>query len=317
MEGGGSVGLQNAPVTKFLLGSIVLNSTLASVLDIREFFALTIPPSVWSLHEVWRLGTWQMFYQSFGEVLFGSLALYKLATTERFMGSRRYAAFVFMAWSTTSLLVPALLGLCVRPFTSRVSVVACGMTSTIFAILFQFHALVPSSPILRNERTRNQVVAPPEADGDVIHWQDAITDKVWMYALAGQLATSRMPSSFIGAAAGWFIGALYHAGYLPKGWRLPSIFTGWIDERPQSTIIRERDDVAPEARTRQRGPARHNQADIAATRTQSQPVQAPSEAEIENLMSMMNVSREVVIEAWNVSGGSFEATIDNLLASRR
>lgn len=305
MDNGPAVGLQSAPITKLLLGSILINSTVASVLDVGNFFSITLFPQLLRDLQLWRLGIWQLAYGSFGEVLFGGLTLYKLAPAERFMGSPKFAAFVLMAFGATSICVPAILAFAIRPFSAKANLLASGLTPTIFAILYQYHALIPSSRLFHSATTDT----PDEERDSTGNWPDMFTDKFWIYALATQLATCRLPVSLVGAATGWLIGSIYHTSLPLSRWRLPWFISKQLQGTTTSTVLKERDSHTPEFR------ARSTAQQEPVPERGSANVRAPTESEIETLMSMMNVTRDVAMQAITLAGGSVERAIDRMLSA--
>lgn len=95
-----------------------------------------------------------------------------------------------------------------------------GPTPIIFAILAQFHAMVPQMYKYRIATSQ----APPtnEQFAGV-----TLSDKSYQYGIAFHLALLQWPGSVLGAVVGWVVGYSWRAGLLPASftnWRLP----GWI-----------------------------------------------------------------------------------------
>ena len=95
-----------------------------------------------------------------------------------------------------------------------------GPTPVIFAILAQFHAMVPQMYKYRIATSQ----APPtnEQFSGV-----TLSDKSYQYAIAFHLALLQWPGSVLGAIIGWVVGYSWRAGMLPTSfttWRLP----GWM-----------------------------------------------------------------------------------------
>lgn len=311
-------GLRHAPITKFLLGGIIINSTVASIVNVKHLFHIQIVPHVSTHLQFWRLMVWQLVYANAGEVLFSSLALYNLRTVERHMGSRKFAAFTTLAFGATSVLAPLILAAIVRPLTGgHVNIINSGLTPTIFAILYQYHALIPPSYTMRLSSIlgsdQQQTAAQP---GGLF-----LTDKIWIYALAGQLATSHMPGSLIAAATGWFVGALYHAGLMSKSWRLPAFITSRIDAQAVNTTIRTRPAVqefrprvAPVGAANTNLQAMGDALGTLAGTSERPDLAPPSEADVQLLMSMMSISRQEAIQNLSAANNSIERAAELLLA---
>lgn len=95
-----------------------------------------------------------------------------------------------------------------------------GPTPIIFAILAQFHAIVPQMYKYRIAMSQ----APPTNEQ---FSGLTLSDKSYQYAIAFHLALLQWPGSVIGAAVGWVVGHSWRAGLLPTSfttWRLP----GWL-----------------------------------------------------------------------------------------
>jgi hypothetical protein len=95
-----------------------------------------------------------------------------------------------------------------------------GPTPIVFAILAQYHAMVPHIYKYRVAASP----APPSNDEFV---GLTFSDKSYRYALALQLALLQIPGSVLGAMVGWIIGYSYRHDVLPgrvTQWRLP----GWM-----------------------------------------------------------------------------------------
>lgn len=95
-----------------------------------------------------------------------------------------------------------------------------GPTPIIFAILAQYHAVIPH--IYRYRVAAS--AAPPTNDQFV---GLTFSDKSYRYALAIQLALFQWPGSLLGALVGWVVGYSWRNDFLPGAmtkWRLP----GWM-----------------------------------------------------------------------------------------
>lgn len=121
----------------------------------------------------------------------------------------------------TAVVPPVLLSLVLRPLTAGLfNYMPAGPTPIIFAILAQYHAVIPH--IYRYRVAASS--APPTTDEFV---GLTFSDKSYRYALALQLALFQWPGSLLGAAIGWVVGYSWRNDLLPGAvtkWRLP----GWM-----------------------------------------------------------------------------------------
>jgi hypothetical protein len=97
--------------------------------------------------------------------------------------------------------------------------IPAGPTAVIFAVLAQYHAMVPQM-----YKYRIATSAAPPTDDEFRGV--TLSDKSYRYALALHLSLLQWPGSVLGALVGWIVGYSYREGILPAGlirWRLP----GW------------------------------------------------------------------------------------------
>lgn len=95
-----------------------------------------------------------------------------------------------------------------------------GPTPIIFAILAQYHAMVPHMYKYRVATSE----APPTDEPFV---GLTFSDKSYKYAIALHLALLQWPGSLLGAVIGWVLGYSWREGLLPAAlvrWRVP----GWV-----------------------------------------------------------------------------------------
>jgi len=95
-----------------------------------------------------------------------------------------------------------------------------GPTPIIFAILAQYHALVPHT---YKYKVALSTGAPSNEDTSGL----TFSDKSSRYLMALQLALFQWPGSLLGATVGWVVGYLWRNELLPGAltqWRVP----GWI-----------------------------------------------------------------------------------------
>lgn len=134
-------------------------------------------------------------------------------------------SFILSILPYTSLIPPLLLALVLNPLSfGRATYLPAGATSFIFALLAQYHAIVPHAYKYRMVGTEGPSSSTSHGTisfGD----RDALTftDKTTTYLLAGQLALSQLPGSALSAAVGWLIGYAWRNDVLPGAsrWRIP------------------------------------------------------------------------------------------------
>lgn len=120
----------------------------------------------------------------------------------------------------TSIVPPACLFV-LRPLAPRVfNYMPGGLTPILFAVLAQYHAMVPHMYKYRIATSDAPPTSEPFAGL-------TLSDKSYQYALAVHLALLQWPGSLVGAAVGWVAGYAWRGGLLPAAlvtWRLP----GWV-----------------------------------------------------------------------------------------
>lgn len=268
---------------------------------------LQLQSSPLDINRIASLAVWQLACTSTSELVVSALTLYNIRAVERLMGSRRFAAFITIVYTLTSVITPALLTLLrSTPLGTSIKTLPFGMVPTIFAILYQYQALVPSSTLVQlspaiSNAESTSATATNEAEL-------VITDKIWTYGMALQLAAAHYPESVVGAAVGWLVGGLYNAGLLPTRWRLPSFLTSFIESKPTNTTVRP-------ARPEEGHIRRPRTNERASQQVPQRQVSPPSEADIETLTTMMSISREMAIEALSNAGNSVERAVENMLTA--
>ncbi|KAF6821692.1 uba domain-containing protein ucp14 [Colletotrichum sojae] len=221
----------NAPVTRTLVLGLVSSSIAASLFDIKHYFYIIVDTHLWRYHQLWRLLTYQLCCTNSSEVLFASMTLYHLRVIEQMWGSRKYASFILVSAFFTAVIPPVFLSIVLRPLTAGLfNYMPAGPTPIIFAILAQYHAVIPH--IYRYRVAAS--AAPPTNDQFV---GLTFSDKSYRYALACQLALFQWPGSMLGAAVGWIIGYSWRNDLLPGAvtkWRLPGWMVGVRTQRRRS-----------------------------------------------------------------------------------
>ncbi|KAL7782011.1 hypothetical protein V8C43DRAFT_297136 [Trichoderma afarasin] len=210
----------NAPVTRLTVLGLVSTSIAASLFDAKHYFYILIDTHIFRYRQFWRLLAYQLCYTNSTEVLFAAISLYNLRAVERMWGSRKYASFLVISSLLTAIFPPLILAI-FRPLApSLFNYMPAGPTPIIFAILAQFHAMVPQMYKYRIATSQ----APPtnEQFSGV-----TLSDKSYQYGIAFHLALLQWPGSVLGAIIGWVVGYSWRAGMLPTSfttWRLP----GWM-----------------------------------------------------------------------------------------
>ena len=131
-----------------------------------------------------------------------------------------WQSFLVVVYLLTAVIPPVIMFV-LRPFSAGLlNYMPAGPTPLIYAVLAQFHAMVPHMYRYRIATSP----APPTAEPFV---GVTLSDKSYKYALAAHLALLQWPGSVLGALAGWVVGHAWREGLLPAAavaWRLP----GWV-----------------------------------------------------------------------------------------
>lgn len=157
-------------------------------------------------------------------------------------------SFLVSTLPYTTLLPPILLALLIRPISlTTINYLPSGPTAAIFALLAQYHALIPhtfryrlattstgtgtSSPS-NDEPNSNDTNANNASGKPPLHIP--LTSKSPIYLIAAQLALSQFPYMLLPAVTGWTVGLAWRAELLPGGvsWRVPAWMVGEKD-RPR------------------------------------------------------------------------------------
>ena len=127
----------------------------------------------------------------------------------------------------TSFITPILM-IVLRPFTlGLLNYVPAGPTPVVFAILAQYHAMVP-------QLYKYQIATSAAPPTDETFSGITLSDKSYRYALAIHLSLLQWPGSVIGAFVGWVVGYSWREGVLPSSfirWRVPSWLVGLETQR--------------------------------------------------------------------------------------
>ncbi|EPX71389.1 UBA domain-containing protein Ucp14 [Schizosaccharomyces octosporus yFS286] len=195
----------NMEITKFLLIGITTAAVVSGVFGLKSYFHINYALHLASHYQYWRLLIWQLVYWNSTEVLQALFILYQARDVERLLGSHKYASFCTYSFVVGTLITP-LFCFPIAHFCRSFEYVHPGPTFIVFAILYQYFYVVPSTVYVRISEI-------------------LITDKVQMlFPLLG-LALSNPPSTFFNALFGWTFGMLYCHGLFPyTSWRLPARF---------------------------------------------------------------------------------------------
>ncbi|KAL4965097.1 protein dscB [Aspergillus stella-maris] len=244
-------GLTNTPLTKTLLIYTIASSIALSLFDIKHLSSIQINPHLFSYGQFWRCAIWQVAgFANSTEALFAALLVYHLRVVERAWGGRKVATFILSTLPYTTLLPPLLLTLVIRPLSlGKINYLPSGPTGTIFALLAQYHASIPStyrytiststsdpSPSLSPSSSSSpSTPSQPDAQTNSSSLKKSLslplTSKSTTYLIAIQLALSQVPYMLLPAITGWIVGLAWRAELLPfaagtgsGSWRVP----GWV-----------------------------------------------------------------------------------------
>lgn len=216
----------NAPVTRLLVLGLVSASIGASMLDVKHYFYISIDTHLWKYRQLWRLLAYQLCYTNSTEVLFSAISLYNLRVVERMWGPRKYASFLLVS-SLLTAIIPPMIIVVLRPFSAGFfNYMPAGPTPIIFAILAQYHAMVPHVYKYRVAASQNSHAN--ESSGVTL------SDKSYQYAFAIHLSLLQWPGSILGAFVGWVVGNAWRGGVMPASlisWRLPGWMVGLSSHR--------------------------------------------------------------------------------------
>ncbi|KAL4763004.1 protein dscB [Aspergillus foveolatus] len=234
-------GFTNTPLTKALLIYTIASSIALSIFDIKHLASIYISPHLFPYGQFWRCLVWQLAgFANSTEALFAALLVYHCRVVERGWGARKVATFIISTLPYTTLLPPLLLTLAVKPLSfGKVNYLPSGPTATIFALLAQYHASIPST--YRYTISTSTSTSTPTPTSPSSQPQNAahkffpltlsLSDKSTTYLIAAQLSLSQFPYMLLPSAIGWIVGVAWRAEVLPlaagsgsSGWRVP----GWV-----------------------------------------------------------------------------------------
>ncbi|KAL2258716.1 hypothetical protein VTK26DRAFT_7862 [Humicola hyalothermophila] len=212
----------STPVTRMMVLGLVGCSIAASLFDIKHYFYISVGTHILQYRQTWRALIYQLCYTNSSEVLFAAMTFYNMRPVEQQWGSRKYASFILVSALLTAIIPPVLLTAVLRPLSFGVfDFLPAGPTPIIFAILAQYHAMIPHTYKYKVALT----TGAPRPNDDVPGV--TFSDKSTKYLMALQLALFQWPGSLLGAAVGWMVGHAWRSELLPGAltrWRVP----GWL-----------------------------------------------------------------------------------------
>jgi hypothetical protein len=118
-----------------------------------------------------------------------------------------------------------------RPLTAGLTnYMPAGPTPLVFAMLAQYHAMVPH---MYKYRVASSEAPPTDEPFSGV----TLSDKSFRYAIAFHLSVLQWPGSLLGAVIGWVVGYAYREDILPLAfvrWRLPGWMLGLKTQRRSS-----------------------------------------------------------------------------------
>ncbi|KAI8983534.1 hypothetical protein BDB01DRAFT_791176 [Pilobolus umbonatus] len=200
MQSVGPAGFYNVPATKLLLLFYGSCSLLSAIFNLKQYFFLQLDPHITVHHQFWRLLTSQLAFANSVDVFYGSILIYAMRMIERQYGTTKYIAFISLSAVISTILEVLVLMVGVR---FGLKYIPGGPYAVIFSSIYQFYSIIP---ITYRFRIFGVVV----------------TDKLFLYILAFQLAISQSMETIIPTLCGLFTGLLYRTdiGNI-KQWRFP------------------------------------------------------------------------------------------------
>ncbi|KAJ5606194.1 hypothetical protein N7510_008975 [Penicillium lagena] len=265
-------GLTNAPLTKSLLIYTIASSIALSLFDLKHMAAIHVSPHFWPYAQFWRAAVWQVAgFTNSTEALFAAMLVYHLRVVERAWGKRKMATFLLTTLPYTTFLPPILLALVVRPLSlNTLNYLPSGPTAAIFALLAQYHAVIPhvfryrigttasrgtattsandTTTTTTNSTTTTGPTRTTQSEETTTQQQQSskpaspsltllLSDKSPTYLIAAQLALSQFPCTLLPALVGWVVGVAWRAELLPglspssHGFRVPAWIVGERETR--------------------------------------------------------------------------------------
>ncbi|KAJ5814957.1 hypothetical protein N7474_006734 [Penicillium riverlandense] len=266
-------GLTNAPLTKALLVYTIASSIALSLFDLKHMAAIHVSPHFWPYAQFWRAAVWQVAgFTNSTEALFAAMLVYHLRVVERAWGKRKMATFLLTTLPYTTFLPPILLALLLRPLSlNTLNYLPSGPTAAVFALLAQYHAVIPhvfryrigttasrsttthtststaNDTTTSNSTTTTDPTMATQSEATTQQQQSSkppspsltlvLSDKSPTYLIAAQLALSQFPCTLLPALVGWVVGVAWRAELLPglspssHGFRVPAWIVGERERR--------------------------------------------------------------------------------------
>lgn len=183
----GPFGFAFAPVSRVLLATSAGISLLLPIVSVRTAAAFSLRLGSLMQGNFFRMLSGTMLFATPGELLFGSILIYYFRILERQMGISRFAAYVAVSITISTLLQIAAL----VAFPATIKAFSSGPYGYIFSSLTLVYLRIP--------RLHNLSV-----------FGIPVTDKFFAYLLAAQMAFSSTPASLFSAAIGIITGCIYH-----------------------------------------------------------------------------------------------------------
>jgi len=191
----------HAPVSKGLMIGLGIASILGSLFDVKHYMYLQLVPHISRHRQFWRLFTHTFGFINSSELFIAEILLFNVSVQiERLFGSYRFGSFVVVATLASSLLSFLSLLLFHR---LGLNYIPAGPIALLFSILYQYLRIVPSTYRF-----------------SIFSLQ--VTNKIFMYILAVQLAMSQWPGSLLVSVVGLLTGQIYRSDFVGlKSYRLP------------------------------------------------------------------------------------------------
>lgn len=297
---------------------IALTSIAVGIFDVKYYVNLQVVPHISKYHQYWRLFTYHLACGNSSDLFLTELLLYNVGVQiERSFGSAKYASFVFVTMLVSTIftflsLLTLQLFHGIGPLFNNIHP---GPISVMFSILYQYMRLIPQAYQFK-------------VFGAVV------SDKIWVYVVAGQLAISYVPASLLPALIGIFTGYVYRSDVLQlKGWRIPHRVQNFSEDWIQPLLgegrtVRRTNRVLPVPRVRRRpAEAGLNEDEVVTTarptdvqpRTNTEEAHATRrrrQADIDTLSTMFPDVRRAVINDVVERSPNVESAAAILLSSR-
>ncbi|BGP18988.1 hypothetical protein JCM10213_002592 [Rhodosporidiobolus nylandii] len=198
-----------APVSRALITTLAVASTLAAVTSTQPYFNLPLVPHLSRDHQFWRFLVAPFVFSNSSELFLAVLVLwYASPGVERMFGTRKFASFLVVITAATTVLTALLLSLGWQATRGRFNSLPSGPFAVTFAIVYQSHRLVPTLYHFR-----------------LFHPILSLTNRFPLYVLSLLLFTAQPPSSMLLSTLGLLASPAWSANFLSlRSFRLPPRF---------------------------------------------------------------------------------------------